>query len=70
MMDNNPTMMNNDSTMMNNDSTMMKDNTKMMHNNSNTYSCPMHPEIHGNLNDKCSKCGMKLTVLVPDTEKK
>ena len=71
MMHNDSTMMNNDSTMMNNDSTMMKDNTKMMHKNSNIYSCPMHPEIHGNLNDKCSKCGMKLTVPVPQsTEKK
>jgi len=30
----------------------------------------MHPEIHGNLNDKCSKCGMKLTVLVPESTEK
>jgi len=28
----------------------------------------MHPEIHGNLNDKCSKCGMKLTVLVAESK--
>ena len=29
-----------------------------------TYACPMHPEITGKKEDKCSKCGMKLTVLV------
>jgi hypothetical protein len=26
----------------------------------------MHPEVQGKLNDKCSKCGMKLTELVPE----
>lgn len=25
------------------------------------YACPMHPEVQGNLNDECPKCGMKLT---------
>ncbi|SHG91386.1 hypothetical protein SAMN05443549_108111 [Flavobacterium fluvii] len=25
------------------------------------YACPMHPEAKGKLNDKCPKCGMKLT---------
>jgi len=25
------------------------------------YACPMHPESQGKLNDKCPKCGMKLT---------
>ena len=25
------------------------------------YACPMHPEVKGKLNEKCSKCGMKLT---------
>jgi len=68
MMDHNSTLMHNDSTMIHNDSTIMNGNTKMMHDNSNTYSCPMHPEIHGNLNDKCSKCGMKLTVLVAESK--
>ena len=29
------------------------------------YACPMHPEVQGKLNDKCSKCGMPLTELVP-----
>lgn len=28
------------------------------------YACPMHPEAKGKLNDKCPKCGMKLTVEV------
>lgn len=29
------------------------------------YSCSMHPEVQGKLNDKCSKCGMALSELVP-----
>lgn len=62
-MDNDSTMMDNDSTMMNKDSTMMN-NSKMMVNK--VYSCPMHPEVQGKLNDKCSKCGMKLTEPVPE----
>lgn len=28
------------------------------------YSCPMHPEVIGKKDEKCSKCGMKLTVPV------
>ena len=28
------------------------------------YSCPMHPEVTGKKDEKCSKCGMKLTVPV------
>ncbi len=28
------------------------------------YSCPMHPEVQGKSSDKCSKCGMDLTVEV------
>lgn len=60
-------MMNNDSTMMHNDSIMMNNNAKMTPMKSEIYSCPMHPEVQGNLNDKCSKCGMKLTVPVPQT---
>lgn len=54
----NSEMMENDSTMMHNDSTMMN-HSKMNH--SEMYACPMHPEVQGKLNDKCSKCGMKLT---------
>jgi hypothetical protein len=41
--------------MMENDSTMMKDGDAKL------YSCPMHPEVKGKLDDKCPKCGMKLT---------
>ncbi len=50
-----------DSKMMKNDSTMMNDGSpeKMMA--EKKYACPMHPEVQGKLNDKCSKCGMKLT---------
>ncbi|MFV5684124.1 heavy metal-binding domain-containing protein [Flavobacterium sp. GB2R13] len=70
MMDDNATMMNSDSTMMGNDSTMMGNNTKMMKNNPTMYACPMHPEVQGKLNDKCPKCGMKLTVPVPKTAEK
>ena len=25
------------------------------------YACPMHPEVQGKKDDKCSECGMKLT---------
>ncbi|MDD5151185.1 MAG: heavy metal-binding domain-containing protein [Flavobacterium sp.] len=64
MMENDSTMMMNDSTMMQHDSTMMDNNSKMMHENSKVYSCPMHPEVHGKLDDKCPKCGMKLNVEV------
>jgi hypothetical protein len=31
---------------------------------SKMYACPMHPEIMGNKGDKCSKCGMELSVPV------
>jgi len=63
-MENDSTMMKNDSTMMGSDSTTMDNNSKMIHDNSKVYSCPMHPEVHGKLNDKCPKCGMKLSVEV------
>ncbi|MFE3869962.1 heavy metal-binding domain-containing protein [Flavobacterium sp. ZS1P70] len=63
-------MMDNDSTMMHNDTTMMNNNTKMMNENSAIYACPMHPEVQGKLNDKCRKCGMKLTVPVTETSEK
>ncbi|HEY6144065.1 MAG TPA: heavy metal-binding domain-containing protein [Flavobacterium sp.] len=36
-------------------------NAPMMEQSSKKYSCPMHPEVQGKLNDKCSKCGMNLT---------
>ena len=34
------------------------------------YSCSMHPEVQGKLNDKCSKCGMKLTEPVTENSEK
>ena len=55
--------MENGSTMMDKDSTIM-DNTKMTI--AKMYACPMHPEVQGKLNDKCSICGMKLTEPVPE----
>ncbi len=32
--------------------------------NTQSYSCPMHPEIIGKEGEKCSDCGMDLTELV------
>lgn len=55
-----------DSTTMDNDSKMMNDKTKMMQKHEQMYACPMHPEVQGKMNDKCSKCGMKLTEPVPE----
>ena len=51
---------------MGNDSTMMNDKTKKMENQEKMYACPMHPEVQGKQNEKCSKCGMKLTEPVPE----
>ena len=68
MMSNDSTMMDKNGTVMSNDSTMMNDKTKMMKNQTNMYACPMHPEVQGKLNDKCPKCGMKLTEPVPEKE--
>jgi len=64
IMGNDSTMMDKNGTMMSNDSTMMNDKTKMMNDQTKIYACPMHPEVQGKLNDKCPKCGMKLTVPV------
>ena len=69
MMDNDSTMMDNDGIMTSNDSTVINDKTKMMNNEAN-YVCPMHPEVQGKLNDKCPKCGMKLTKPVPEKTEK
>jgi len=55
-----------DSTMMDNDTIMMNDKTKTIENHEKMYACPMHPEVQGKMNDKCSKCGMKLTEPVPE----
>lgn len=32
------------------------------------YACSMHPEVIGKKDEKCSKCGMKLTVPVKNTD--
>ena len=64
---NNPQLMDTNSAVMHNDTTMMNNETEMMHENSKLYACPMHPEVQGNLDDKCSKCGMKLTVPVSES---
>ena len=32
------------------------------------YACSMHPEVIGKKDEKCSKCGMKLTVSVKNSE--
>ncbi|GEC77677.1 heavy metal-binding domain-containing protein [Flavobacterium aquatile] len=58
--------MGNDNTMMDNDTTMIDNKTKEMENHEKMYACPMHPEVQGKLNDKCSKCGMDLTEPVPE----
>ena len=75
--ENNSEMMEHDSTMMTKDGKMMEHDSTMMHNDAskNTmgekmYACPMHSEVQGKLNDKCSKCGMKLTEPVAENATK
>ena len=53
-----------DSTMIMHDSTMMHKDSTMMNQHAKMYSCPMHPEVQGKLNESCSKCGMDLNVEV------
>lgn len=48
------------------DTTMMNDDSSKKMMAEKKFACPMHPEVQGKLNDKCSKCGMKLTVPVPE----
>lgn len=66
MMYNNSHYMNNGSMMMDNDTTMMRDKSNTMNNHEKMYACPMHPEIIGKKNEKCSICGMELTQPVFD----
>ena len=61
VMKNNSTMMTKDQTMIEVDSTMISDSSSKKMVGEKMYACPMHPEVQGKLNDKCSKCGMKLT---------
>lgn len=51
----------NNSEMMENDSTMNNDGSSKKMMTEKMYACSMHPEVQGKMNDKCSKCGMKLT---------
>ena len=46
------------------DTHMMEDGSEMMNGNvaMKTHACTMHPEIEGMKGDKCSKCGMELTL--------
>jgi uncharacterized lipoprotein NlpE involved in copper resistance len=60
----NATTMEQDTTMMMTDTTMNHNETKMKQDKEKLYACPMHPEVQGKLNETCSKCGMKLTVVV------
>lgn len=53
-----------ESDMKNNDTTVIVTDTVRTETKeavSGLYACPMHPEVQGEMNDKCSKCGMKLT---------
>jgi phospholipid/cholesterol/gamma-HCH transport system substrate-binding protein len=38
--------------------------------NEQKYACPMHPEIQGELNDKCTECWMLLTIPIPENGEK
>lgn len=50
-----------DSTLITTDSTKNHYESNMKQEQEELYTCSMHPEIQGKLNDDCSKCGMKLT---------
>ena len=45
-----------------------KNNSINTEETSELYACPMHPEVQGKKGDKCSKCGMELTVPVKQAE--
>ena len=53
------------------ETTMMDSTTNlavMHHEAEQLYACSMHPEVIGKKDEKCSKCGMKLTVPVKSAE--
>jgi len=56
-----------DSQMKHQDTTMQGNHAAATDEPTVLYACPMHPEVQGKKDDKCSKCGMKLTE--PVTEK-
>lgn len=70
MMHDNSHNMNNGNMMMDNDNTTTHNKIDTMENHEKMYACPMHPEVIGKKNERCSKCGMELTVLVPEKESK
>lgn len=51
---------------MHQDTTMVHNDEQMM-NSDKMYSCPMHPEVKGNKDEKCTKCGMDLTMTSTQT---
>ena len=62
---------NNDKTIKSTETTMMDSTTNpavMHHEAEQLYACSMHPEVIGKKDEKCSKCGMKLTVPVKSAE--
>ena len=62
---------NNDKTTQSTETTMMDTTTNpavMHHEAEQLYACSMHPEVIGKKDEKCSKCGMKLTVPVKSAE--
>ena len=62
---------NNDKTTKSTETTMMDSTTNpavMQHEAEQLYACSMHPEVIGKKDEKCSKCGMKLTVPVKSAE--
>ena len=61
-----PSMQKQDTTAMPNESNQ-QDTAEESEEHSDLYACPMHPEVQGKKDDKCSKCGMALTE--PVTEK-
>ena len=61
MMPNDSIMIVKDGTAMENDSTMINNGSSKEMMGEKMYACPMHKEVRGKLNDKCSKCGMPLT---------
>ena len=61
MTEGNSTMNTKDEPMMQNESTTTTESTSKKMMAEKMYACPMHPEVQGKLNEKCPKCGMKLS---------
>lgn len=50
-----------DGTMTQSDSIMEDKHAAEAGEHTTLYACSMHPEVQGKMNDKCPKCGIKLT---------